>query len=143
MFKTLPVLMLFLSLSGYAQCVIKSSFIDSAGATMSSDTVEGLCVKFKTRGKKLIVKVANRTVDKYEILKVKQTNDYTSLMLFCLTDDLLLTTFRFYKNEIKKETVLVEEYSLFETGSGLNYKIKKRVRGTNRQLPPPYIEPPM
>jgi hypothetical protein len=143
MIKCFFILLLLQANFGHAQCKINSVFIDSSGAIMRSDTVVGLCVKYKARRKKLIVRVGGETVDIYEILKVHKTSEYISLMLFCETDDLLLTTFRFYLNEVKKETILVDSYSLFETGSGIAYRIGKRIKGTGKKLPSPYLEPPM
>ncbi len=125
---------------GYMQ----SYFVDSSGNVMRAlDTLQ-LNIKYKTKGKsKMNVHVAGQVVDKYEIVDVKITDDYISLLLFCETEDFILTTMRFYLNENKLETITSNEYSLITTGTGLKYHISKRLKGTKTTFPERYVIPPM
>lgn len=123
---------------------IQNYFIDSSGNIMRTFDPLELNVKYKSKGRsKMIVHVAGQVVDTYEIVDVKITGEYISLLLFCETEDFILTTMRFYRNENKLETITSDEYSLITVGSGLKYHISKRVKGTKTPFPERYGSPPM
>jgi hypothetical protein len=123
---------------------IESHFIDSSGKVMRTFDPVQLNVKYKSKGKsKMNVHVAAQVVDTYEIVDVKITDEYISLLLFCETEDFILTTMRFYLNENKLETITSDEYSHITTGTGLKYRISKKVKGTKTPFPERYVIPPM
>ena len=123
---------------------MQSYVVDSSGNIIRTLEPVQLTVNYKSKGKsKIYVHVAGQVVDSYEIVDVKITQAYISLLLFCETENFILTTMRFYLHEQKLETITTSRYSIFTTGSGLKYHISKRVKGTKKILPAEYIVPPM
>lgn len=139
----LAILSLFFQYCCIGQCTIKNTFISSEGKEMRSEIYDGLCVFYKTKGKhKLLVYVDGAIQDTYLIIDVCKTKEYISMIVFHEGKDDLLVRFRFYLNETKKESIISSDYKLVEIGTGLSYKISKKIRGTGKQYPEKYGMPP-